>query len=182
MKKFKPNMMLGFACFMTELILPTILAIPLMGYMINGLAGYSSEDMKFLIKVAIFAPLGFIIFFSILNIVTLPFTKHNVFIEDGIISTKHSTVKCRKVTKIAYDSGEYSKYGRGSPACLDLYVEDELVASVNHPSLLAIITVCLRCRDAKFRYTHYKRFFIMFAVIFALCILIPILNRMGIEI
>ncbi|MBE6609867.1 MAG: hypothetical protein E7634_04290 [Ruminococcaceae bacterium] len=182
MKKYKPNMMLGIACLMSEFMLPAILVIPIMIYMIDGFVNYSVDDLILGIKCLVFALPGFILFFSILNTITLPFTKHNAFIEDGIISTKHSTVKCREVTQIAYDSGEYSKYGSSSPACLDLYIESELVLSVNHPSLTLIITLLFRCRGAKFRYTQYKRFLILIAVFVALSIILPVLGKMGIEI
>lgn len=150
MRKFKPNKMTTFMFFMLDLWIPLCIGIPLMCWLLGAY-----DWMKMGLVCLIMIPMD-VIFFSMLNLVTYPFTEYNVFLEDETFSWEGTKVWYHEVTKIVFDRGSVRKYGSSEPCCVDFYAGDKMLVSITHPSLIMSFLVIRRCKNAKLRYARIE--------------------------
>jgi hypothetical protein len=104
----------------------------------------------------LFANVCTIFFCSILHLLTLPFTKYTVFLDDETFTRDGTRVKYHEVTEIVFDSGFVGKGGGNEPCCMDCYAGNKMLVSIEHPSLIMTYLVIRRCKNAKLRYRRTK--------------------------
>ena len=168
MKKFKPNKLTTFMFAMLEILAPFGVGTPVM-ILLMGNENYS------LYEILSFFPLFFIMlvlivaFCCALNLITLPFTKYTVYLFDDYFSRGNTEVRYDTVTRIEIDSGFVRRFGGNEPCCLDCYAGDELLISIEHPSLLMSFLVWRRCNNAKLRYKRVKKLVLMWIFVLSIC-------------
>lgn len=161
--KFKPNKLTTFMFSMLEILAPFCVGIPVMILMGNG--NYTANDILSIFPTFIVLLVLIVIFCCVLNLITLPFTKHTVFLYDRHFSRQDTEVRYDNVTRIEIDSGAISRFGGNEPCCLDCYSGEELLISIEHPSLLMSFLVWRRCKNAKLRYKRVKRLALIWAFV-----------------
>ena len=156
MKKFKPNKITTFMFALIEILSPFSVGTPLMIILI-GNDKYTTNDILIIFPAFLLVLLLIGVFCCLLNLITLPFTQYTVFLFDDHFLRGNTKVKYDDVTKIEIDSGFISRFGENEPCCLDCYWGNELLISIEHPSLLMIFWVTRRCKNAKLRYKRVKK-------------------------
>ncbi len=154
---------------MIEILFPFSVGIPLMILLI-GKDNYTINDILSIFPTLLLMLVLIVVFCCLLNILTLPFTKYTVFLFDDHFSRGDTKVKYDDVTKIEIDSGSISRTGGNEPCCLDCYSKNELLISIDHPSLLMTFFVIRRCRYAKLRYKRVKKLLLLWGF----CLIISI--------
>ena len=162
MKKFKPNKITTFMFAMIEMLFPFSVGIPLMILLI-GKENYTTSDILSFFPAFLLMLVLIVVFCCLLNLVTLPFTKYTVFLFDDHFSRGDTKVKYDDITKIEIDSGLISRIGGNEPCCLDCYSGNELLISIEHPSLLMIFFLIRRCRNVKLRYKRVKKLILLWS-------------------
>lgn len=171
MRKFKPNMLTTFMFAMIEMLAPFCVGTPVMILLI-GNDNYTTNEILSIFPFFIITLIFIIVFCCILNLITLPFTKYSVFLYDDYFSRGMTKVKYEDVTRIEIDSGIISRTGGGAPCCLDCYSDNALLISIEHPSLLMSFLVCMRCKNAKLKYTRIKKVALLWVIALAMCIIL----------
>ena len=160
MKRFKPNKLTTFIFFVFEFFAPFCIEIPII-ILLTKSDNLATSEIFSMFSLPLIILVLFIVVSCMLNLFTLPFTKHTVFLYKDHFSCENSEVRYDDVTKIEFDSGLIKRFGRGEPCCLDCYVDDKLLISIEYPSLLMSFLVWRRCKNAKFRYKRIKRLVFM---------------------
>ena len=169
MKKFKPNKMTTFMFVLIEIFTPIGVGIPIEMLLEDR---YTAREVFSLFPVFLLTPVFVTVFCCLLNLVTLPFTKYTVYLFDDYFTRGNIKVNYGDVTKIVMDSGLVTRIGVNEPCCLDCYAGDELLLSIEHPSLLMTFFVTRRCRNAKLRYRRVKRLLVLWGIILLIGILL----------
>lgn len=86
------------------------------------------------------------IFFSIINLITWPFSKKIIYIEKNQISYNNKTLLFTDITNIYFELGTINKTNGGNPCCLYLYKEDTLAMSITHISFIALLILLKKCK------------------------------------
>ena len=162
MKKFKPNKITTFMFAMIEILSPFSVGIPLMMLLLEK-DTYTPNDILIFFPKFLLILVLFLVFCCLLNLVTFPFTKYTVFLFDDHFSCGDTKVKYDDITKIEIDGGLIRRVGGNEPCCLDCYAGNELLISVEHPSLLMTFFVTRRCRYAKLRYKRVKKLLLLWS-------------------
>ena len=180
-KKFKPNMMTTFTFSILRTVIPLSFGFPIL-YIIMEPNRYTAVELLCMIPVAWFALVLILTLCCVLNLLTLPFTKHAVCLYDRYFSYRNTSVKYRDVTRIEFDAGVIRRIGGSEPCCLDFYANnDDLLISINHPSLLMTLFLISRCKTAKLRYRRIKDFLLTCAFVLLMCIVLGICGACGVE-
>ena len=162
MKKFKPNKITTFMFAMIEILSPFSVVIPLM-MLLSGKENYTTNDILCVFPAFLLILVLIVVFCCLLNVLTLPFTQYTVFLFDDHFSRSDTKVKYDDITKIEIDSGLISRFGGNEPCCLDCYSGNELLISIEHPSLMIIFFLIRRCRNAKLRYKRVKKLILLWS-------------------
>lgn len=173
MKKFKPNKITTFMFAMLEILAPFCVGTPVMILLI-GNDNYTTNEILSIFPLFIIMLILIIVFCCMLNLVTLPFTKHTVFLFDDHFSRGNTEVRYDDVTRIEIDSGLVSRTGVNEPCCLDCYSGNELLISIEHPSLLMSFLVWRRCKNAKLKYKRVKKLVLLWASVLIMSIALGI--------
>ncbi len=179
MKKFKPNKLTTFMFMMLEFLAPYCVGIPIM-ILLTGNGKYpANEVIRIIPAFFMIFVLIIIIFCCALNLVTLPFTKYTVFLFDDHFSRKNTDVRYNDVTRIEIDSGFIGRYSADEPCCLDCYSGNELLISIEHPSLLMSFLVIHRCKNAKLRYKRVKKLVFLWTLCLICSIVLGLFGARG---
>jgi hypothetical protein len=177
MMKFKPNFFVGFMFLILEMM------YPLMAGMIIMLAITMmplQELLEGLWALVVYVPLGTVVFCGTLMLISWPFTKYKVFLEDKCFYYEGGTrVWYCDVTEIVFDSGFAGKGGSNEHCCLDCYGGNKMLFSVNHPSLVMTVLLIKRCKNAKVRYRRIKQMIGMWAFCVVVCVAAGLYGRFG---
>ena len=171
MLKFKPNMLTTFMFAMLEILAPCCVGTAVVMILI-GNDNYTTNEILSIFPAFIVMLVLIVIFCCMLNLITLPFTKHTVFLFDDHFSHGNTKVKYDNVTNIEIDSGIVRRMGGNEPCCLDCYSDDELLISIEHPSLLMSFLVWRRCKNAKLKYKRVKKLVLLWAFILLMSIVL----------
>ncbi len=145
---------------MIEILAPFSVGIPIM-ILLMGDDKYSANEILGIFPLFLIM-LGLIIAFCCtLNLITLPFTKHTVFLFDDHFSRGNTEVRYDEVSRIEIDSGMVSRSGASEACCLDCYSENKLLISIEHPSLWMSFLLIRRCKNAKLRYKRIKKLLLL---------------------
>lgn len=85
------------------------------------------------------------IFFSIINIVTWPFSKKDIIIKNNKIMYNNITLNISEIDRIYFELGEISRLS-SKPCCLSLYKNNKLELSITYVSFIVLITILVKCR------------------------------------
>lgn len=163
MKKHRTNSFSTLVYHLLEIGLPFCIVIPIMIYIFGG-DKYTTGDIFSTIPLTFFGMLFMAAFFSALNLLTIPFKKPSVILEEGYLLHKETRVDYDEVDDIVINSGLIAKYTRFEPCTLELYSKSKLLAEIKSPSFFMMLRVILRCKNARLRYWRYKR-----AIIICVC-------------
>lgn len=180
MKKFKPNKLTTFMFSILRTVIPLSFGFPIM-YIIMDPDRYTAVELLGMIPITWLVLALIVILCCVLNLLTHPFTKHAVCLYEHHVLYRNTSVKYREVTRIEFDSGAIRRFGGSDPCCLDCYVGDELLVSIDHPSLLMTLFLISRCKTAKLRYRRTKDFLLTCALVLLMCIVLGICGMYGIE-
>lgn len=161
--KFKPNMLTTFMFTMLEVIGPLCLCIPVMILLTGHSAAYSPDQILSIVPACLLMMALTVVVCSIVNLVTYPFTKRHVTLSKDAVSRDRTSVKYDDITLIELDSGMITRMGPSESCCLNCYSFNDLVLSIEHPSLVMSFLLLKRCKNAKFRYKRMKKVFLIWA-------------------
>ena len=180
-KKFKPNMMTTFMFAMLHLIIPFSFAFPIEFYILDP-DRYTTAEFLCMIPLVWGILALLLILCCVLNLLTFPFTKKTVVVHDRYFSYQNTNIKYSDVARIEFDAGVIHRHGGNEPCCLDFYANnDDLVLSIDHPSLIMTLLLIRRCKTAKVRYRQFKQFIWMCAFVWIVCIVLGICGAYGVE-
>ena len=83
------------------------------------------------------------IFFSIVNIVTWPFSKKDIILKNNEILYNNRILNVFEIDKIYFELGEMNRTS-SQPCCLSLYKNNQLELSITHISFIALIIILLK--------------------------------------
>lgn len=171
MKKFKPNMMTTCMFALLEILAPLCVGVPVM-ILLMGNEHYTLTDALSIFPFFVLAFVLVVAFFCILNLLTLPFTKHAVFLFDDHFSFGSTNIKYSDITKIEIDSGVLRRMGGVESCCLDCYSGEDMLISIEHPSLLMSLLLWRRCKNAKLKYKRVKKLALIWAFTLLICVVL----------
>jgi len=163
---------------MLEILSPYCVGIPIMILLI-GNDNYTANEILSIFPTFIIMLVLIVIFCCMLNLITFPFTKHTVFLFDNHFSRGNTEVKYDDVTRMEIDSGLVSRTGGNEPCCLDCYSGNELLISIEYPSLLMSFLVWRRCKNAKLKYKRVKKLVLLWAVVLVMSIALGLYGLYG---
>jgi len=168
MKKFKPNVMATAIFAIFEIGLPCIAGVIILFSLLLTTGELDPEAFKWMfIAIGIFGPIEFLLIFNVFTLVTLPFQEYYVFLYDEYFVHNNITVNYRDVSRIEIDSGELSRYSRGTPCSLNFFIDGELITSIKKPPFTLTFILLKRCRYADKKYIKLKSAIITSAIIIA---------------
>lgn len=177
--KFKPNMLTTFMFTMLEIIGPFSVGMPIMVLLMDDGDRYTPVEMLSMFPACLLILVLTVVFCCALNLVTYPFTKRAVYLDDDSVMLDKKRVMYTDVTEIVLDSGMIQRVGPSEPCCLDLYQCGNLILSIDHPSLLMMLLVLRRCKHARFQYQRTKKVFLIWGITLLICIGLGLFDRLG---
>ena len=112
------------------------------------------------------------IFFSIVNIVTWPFSKKDITLKNNTIMYNNKTINISEIDKIYFEFGEMSRTST-QPCCLSLYKNNQLELSITHISFIALIIILLKSKKVPKRLAP-KSLLIIGGITYSIAIIISI--------
>ena len=112
------------------------------------------------------------IFFSIVNIVTWPFSKKDIILKNNTIAYNNKTLNISEIDKIYFEFGAMSRTSI-HPCCLSLYKNNQLELSITHISFIALIIILLKCKKVLKRLAP-KSLLIIGGITYSIAIIISI--------
>lgn len=112
------------------------------------------------------------IFFSIVNIVTWPFSKKDIILKNNTIMYNNKTLNILEIDKIYFEFGEMSRTST-QPCCLSLYKNNQLELSITHISFIALIIILLKSKKVPKRLAP-KSLLIIGGITYSIAIIISI--------
>lgn len=112
------------------------------------------------------------IFFSIVNIVTWPFSKKDIILKNNTIMYNNKILNILEIDKIYFELGEMSRTST-QPCCLSLYKNNQLELSITHISFIALIIILLKCKKVPKRLAP-KSLLILGVITYSIAIIISI--------
>lgn len=85
------------------------------------------------------------IFFSVINIVTWPFSKKIIYLTQNLITYNNKTVNLNEIDRIYFELGEMGKISY-TPCCLLLYKNNIVEMSISNISFMCLIVILMRCK------------------------------------
>lgn len=172
MKRYKTNSFATISLYTLEIGLPFCIAIPLMIFFLGG-DRYSAGEILSTVPMTFFGMLGVAAFFYALNIFTLPFKKHVVFLEENTFEYNGEVFEYGSVTEIKINSGNLSRvHSFNTPCSLEIYSHGCLQTEIKSPSFLMIFALARKCKGAKLRYKNIMRALIMLLITVGVCFMI----------
>ena len=168
MKKFKPNVMATAIFAIFEISLPCIAGVIILFSLLLTTGELDPEAFKWMfIAIGIFGPIEFLLIFNVFTLVTLPFQEYYVFLYEEYFVHNNITINYRDVSRIEIYSGQLSRYSRGAPCSLNIYIDGTLITSIKKPPFRLTFLLLKRCRYADKKYTNLKSAIITSAIILA---------------
>jgi len=171
-------MLTTFMFMLLQILAPFSIGVPIMLLLMGK---DTASEILSLIPIWLAGLVFVVVFCCILNLVTLPFTKHTVFLYDHHFSRGNTEVKYRDVTRIELDTGLIGRGGGNEPCCLDCYAGKDLLISIEHPSLLMTFLVIKRCKTAKLRYKRVKMLVFLWVLDLLMSIVFGICGAYGVQ-
>ena len=112
------------------------------------------------------------IFFSIVNIVTWPFSKKDIILKNNTITYNNKTLNISEIDKIYFEFGAMSRTSI-HPCCLSLYKTNQLELSITHISFIALTIILLKCKKVPKRLAP-KSLLIIGGITYSIAIIISI--------
>ena len=140
--KFKRNFMLTFILNFNSLII--FIMTPLIMIMIGIIDDVINALLIIPLMLIVLTVLS--IFFSIINLITWPFSRKVIYIEKNQISYNNKTLLFTDITNIYFELGTINKTNGGNPCCLTLYKDDTIAMSITHISFIALLVLLKKCK------------------------------------
>lgn len=168
--KFKRNFFSTYILFFNTLMIVGI--TPMLIVMFSILDVEDSPNPIFMVGIMLVVLLVLDIFFSIINIVTWPFSKKDIVLKKDTIMYNNKILNISEIDKIYFEFGEMSK-SSSHPCCLSLYKNNQLELSITHISFLALIIILLKCKKVPKRLAP-KSLLILGVITYSIAIIISI--------
>lgn len=162
-KKYKTNSFTAIIFSFLEIAFPFCFVIPIMIFAFGG-DNYSASDALLTFPMTLFGVFAVALFFSALNLLTLPFKKHRFFLDETTISDGEKVIELKEIYEIKINSGVITRTRVCEHCALELYSRRELLMELRNPSFLMIIAIIHRCKGAKIGYSHLLRALIFLGV------------------
>jgi len=127
--------------------------------------GLNLDEAKHAIYILFPSCVFLILFFAILGniihfLISL-FTKYKVYLDkDAITVTGTGSMKLDDIRFIIFDQGDEMTYG--SNCSVQLFnADDSESLEIQNPSFFMILSLCKRCKNAKFKFKNYKYYIII---------------------
>lgn len=163
--KFKKNITITFACFITEFMLsclPSIIIMYLLFFQSN------LNDLFFSLLVIPYLLVIINIVLIIISLIACLFIKEYYVVgkKELIVNNKEKVKKIcfSDIKNIAYDFGNIKRYNGSSSELIFFDENFNTILSVKNPSLLMVCMIRKRCRGAKTSFYNNKRIIILMAL------------------
>lgn len=172
--KFKRNFILTFILNFNSLVF--FILTPLIIIMIAIIDDIINSLLAIPLMLIVLTVLS--IFFSIINLVTWPFSRRVIHIEKNQISYNKKTLLISDITYIYFELGAINKTNGGNPCCLSLYKGDTIAMSITNISFIALIVLLKKCKGIPKRLMPkvlYKTSIILYSTAILVLFIISIL-------
>ena len=164
--KFKPNYMLTFNVMITEFcvaLLPMLIVLTLIEK--------TKEPMLPLVLGWLFITFVFFTFINLLNIVTIPFSKPNVYTTKYMFYHRDKQFYYNEIKEIEIEKGLVGRYSKGEPFTIILRKSPSELTFVENPSVILVLLFLFKCKNAKIKIKKWYTVFI-WMLVFPLMVLL----------
>lgn len=168
--KFKRNFFSTYILIFNALVIVAL--TPMLIYMFAIFDVEDSPNPISMFGIILVVLLVLDIFFSIVNIVTWPFSKKDIILKNNTIMYNNKTLSILEIDKIYFELGAMGK-SSFTPCCLSLYKNNQLELSITHVSFIALIIILLKCKKVPKRLAP-KSLLIIGGITYLIAIIISI--------
>ena len=171
--KFKPNYMLTFSLMMTEIFLsliPTFIMLDLM-------EGNTDRILKDLLGV-LYLCIIFFVLLNFLNVVTLLFSKVKVCTYQNYFIHNNKEFYYIDIKEIEIEKGFVARMG-SEPFTIILRKNSSELTFIENPSIILVILLLCRCKNAKVKIKKWYTIFIWMISIPLIILLIYIISLLS---